>query len=65
MSENLDTFEMKLEKINAILEQLNDKNLTLQNSVELYKNGVNLLKEAKQILENAELEIKEFGGENE
>ncbi len=49
-----------MEKINALLKSLNDKDLSLEGSVKLYKQGVALLKEAKEILENAKLEVAEI-----
>lgn len=49
-----------MEKINALLKGLNDKDLSLEESVKLYKQGVALLKEAKEILENAKLEVAEI-----
>ena len=55
-----ESFEEKMEKINALLKSLNDKDLSLEESVKLYKQGVALLKEAKEILENAELEVAEI-----
>ena len=54
------SFEEKMEKINVLLKSLNDKDLSLEESVKLYKQGVALLKEAKEILENAKLEIAEI-----
>ena len=54
------SFEEKMEKINALLQSLNDKDLSLEESVKLYKQGVALLKEAKEILENAKLEVAEI-----
>lgn len=55
-----ESFEEKMEKINALLKSLNDKDLSLEESVKLYKQGVGLLKEAKEILENAKLEVAEI-----
>lgn len=55
-----ESFEEKMEKINALLKSLNDKDLSLEESVKLYKQGVALLKEAKEILENAKLEVTEI-----
>ena len=55
-----ESFEDKMEKINALLKSLNDKDLSLEESVKLYKQGVALLKEAKEILENAKLEVAEI-----
>lgn len=55
-----ESFEEKMEKISALLKSLNDKDLSLEESVKLYKQGVALLKEAKEILENAKLEVAEI-----
>ena len=55
-----ESFDDKMEKINALLKSLNDKDLSLEGSVKLYKQGVALLKEAKEILENAKLEVAEI-----
>ena len=55
-----ESFEEKMEKINALLKSLNDKDLSLEESVKLYKQGIALLKEAKEILENAKLEVAEI-----
>ena len=54
------SFEEKMEKINALLKSLHDKDLSLEESVKLSKQGVALLKEAKEILENAKLEVAEI-----
>ena len=54
------SFEEKMEKISVLLKSLNDKDLSLEESVKLYKQGVALLKEAKEILENAKLEVAEI-----
>ena len=59
MSEN---FESKIEKL---LESLNDENLTLSDSVKLYKDGLKLVNEARAMLENAKLEIAQIGEESE
>ena len=57
-----ENFEDKMKKINELLESLGDKDITLDRSVELYKNGISMLKEAKEILENAKLEINQING---
>ena len=62
MSEN---FETKIEKIEKLLEGLNDENLTLSDSVKLYKDGLKLVNEARAMLENAKLEIAQIGEESE
>ena len=62
MSEN---FESKIEKIEKLLERLNVENLTLSDSVKLYKDGLKLVNEARAMLENAKLEIAQIGEESE
>ena len=62
MSEN---FESKIAKIEKLLEGLNDENLTLSDSVKLYKDGLKLVNEARAMLENAKLEIAQIGEESE
>ena len=52
MSEN---FESKIEKIEKLLESLNDENLTLSDSVKLYKDGLKLVNEARAMLEIAQI----------
>ncbi|GEM_PF-837871 len=54
------SFEEKLAKIEELLNMLNDESVNLEQSVELYKNGMTLLKEAREILDNAKLTINEF-----
>jgi len=54
-----DNFESKLEKANEILKQLNDENLSLEQSLKLHNEGKKLLDEAEVMLQNAKLVIKE------
>lgn len=53
------SFETNLKEANDILEKLNDEELSLDESVKLYKKGLKFIDEARQILEKAKLEIKE------
>ena len=62
MSEN---FESKIEKIEKLLEGLNDENLILSDSVKPYKDVLQLVNEARAMLENAKLEIAQIGEESE
>ena len=50
MSEN---FETKLEQAKKILETLSDPEITLDKSVQAYKEGMEALKEASKMLEEA------------
>lgn len=58
--ENLVDFEKKLEDAKAILEKLMDPELTLENSVKFYKEGMKTLSDAQKILENASLEFEKI-----
>ena len=60
-----ESFENKIDKIEKLLESLNDENLTLSDSVKLYKDGLKLVNEARAMLENAKLEIAQIGEESE
>ncbi|WP_456057836.1 exodeoxyribonuclease VII small subunit [Campylobacter hominis] len=64
MQDLTENFETKLNKIDVLLEKLDDENLTLKQSVEFYKNGVKLIKEARDLLEKAKLEVTEIQNES-
>jgi exodeoxyribonuclease VII small subunit len=53
-------FEKKIQKTKEILEKLMQQEITLKESVELYKEGMKELKEAQKMLEEAKLEIEEI-----
>ena len=53
------SFEEALEKLEAIVEKLNDKEITLEKSVELYEEGLKLSKICSETLENAALKIEQ------
>ncbi|ANE33945.1 exodeoxyribonuclease VII, small subunit [Campylobacter hyointestinalis subsp. lawsonii CCUG 27631] len=57
----LETFEEKIEKLDDLLKKLNNEDINLADSVNLYKDGIKLVKEARQILESSKLIIKEVG----
>jgi len=50
-------FEERVEAAKKIMEQLMDPEIPLEKSVKLYKEGMELLKEAGKILEEAKLEV--------
>jgi len=54
------SFEEKLKKAESLLEKLNESELSLDESVKLYKEGLANIKEAKELLEKAKLEVKEI-----
>ncbi|WP_415396334.1 exodeoxyribonuclease VII small subunit [Sulfurimonas sp. CS5] len=53
-------FESKLENAKKILETLMNPEITLQNSVKAYENGMSELTQAQKILEDAVIKIKEI-----
>ncbi len=54
------SFEEKIQNAKNLLEKLIDPQITLSDSVEIYKNGMNELKEAQALLESAKLEFEEL-----
>lgn len=54
------SFENKIENAKKLLEKLIDPQITLSNSVDIYKNGMNELKEAQELLDSAKLEFEEL-----
>ncbi|PHO11801.1 exodeoxyribonuclease VII small subunit [Malaciobacter marinus] len=46
-------FEEKILKAKELLEKLNSQDITLQNSIEVYKSGVKELEEAQKLLDEA------------
>lgn len=54
------SFEEALEKLETIVEKLNDKDITLEKSVELYEEGLRLSKICSETLENAALKIEQI-----
>ena len=51
-------FEEYLEKAAQCLEKLDDENISLNESLELYKNGMENIKQAQELLENAQLQCE-------
>lgn len=54
------SFEEALEKLEAIVEKLNNEDITLEKSVELYEEGLKLSKICSETLENAALKIEQI-----
>lgn len=52
------SFEKNLKNANEALEKLNDKDLTLDESVKIYKEGLKSLENARLELEKAKLEVE-------
>ncbi len=55
-------FEKKIENAKSILEKLMDPELTLDQSVKSYKEGMKTLQDAQSILEEATIEFEKIQG---
>ena len=53
------SFEQALKELEGIVQRLEQEEVSLEESIELYQNGVKLSKKCSEILEKAELKIKE------
>ena len=53
-----ETFEQKLEESKKILNQLMNPEITLEESLKLYENGLAQIKEAQKIIEEAKVKIE-------
>ncbi len=58
------SFEKRLEKSKEILQKLMNPDITLSQSVSLYKDGMNELQVASKLLEEAKLEFDEYQHNN-
>lgn len=58
------SFEEALMKLESIVEQLEDEDITLEDSVKLYEEGVKMSKFCTEILEQAELRIEQVNEAN-
>ncbi len=52
------TFEEKLEYSKELLEKLMSQDITLEESVKLYEEGLKNIKEAQQLIEKAKMKIE-------
>jgi len=52
------TFEEKLAHSKALLEKLMDPEITLEQSVKLYEEGLSTIKEAQKMIEDAKLKVE-------
>ncbi len=59
MADTVD-FESRLEKAKTILEKLMDPEITLENSIKAYEEGMKELKEAQKMLEEAQLKVTQI-----
>jgi exonuclease VII small subunit len=63
MEQKEQSFEEKLALADKILSDLNKDDVSLENSIKLHEQGKKLLNEAREILENAKLSIKQVDDE--
>ena len=54
------TYEEKYKRLEEIVTLLNDENLDIDKSIELFKEGIELKKECSLILDNASVEINKI-----
>jgi exodeoxyribonuclease VII small subunit len=54
------SFEEALKKLESIVEKLGNQDITLEESVELYEEGLKLSKFCTETLENASLKIEQI-----
>jgi exodeoxyribonuclease VII small subunit len=59
-NENKSSFEDKIIEAQVLLEKLIDPEITLSNSVKIYKDGLKELELAQKLLDEAKLEFKEI-----
>jgi len=52
------SFETLLEETKAIVEKLNDPEITLEEAVKLYETGLKEIKQAQQLIEEAKTKIR-------
>lgn len=60
MTKNDQTFEMKMTRLEAIVKSLDEEEVSLEKSLELYQEGIKLSQECDNILKNAELKVEEL-----
>lgn len=63
MEQKEQSFEEKLALADKILNDLTKDDVSLENSIKLHEQGKKLLNEAREILENAKLSIKQVDDE--
>jgi exodeoxyribonuclease VII small subunit len=60
MAKKITSFETKIEEAKKLLDKLIDPEITLQDSVKVYKDGTKQLQEAQKLLDEARLEFEEL-----
>lgn len=59
------TLEETFEKVDEVMEKLSDDSLPLEESFTVYKEGMELLDKCRNIIEDIEKKVEEFGSEAE
>ena len=59
------SFEDALKQLESIVEQLESQEITLEDSVKLYEQGIELSKLCNNVLHNAELRIQQVNEEQD
>lgn len=60
MTKNDQTFEMKMTRLETIVKSLDEEEVSLEKSLELYQEGIKLSQECDNILKHAELKVEEL-----
>jgi exodeoxyribonuclease VII small subunit len=60
MAETAPNFEKKLDRLNEIVEKIENETLPLETSIALYQEGLKLIKELESELKDAEKKIGQF-----
>ncbi len=55
-----ENFEAKLQKSKELIDKLMNPDITLEESIKIYKEGLESIKEAQKLLEEAKLKVKEI-----
>ncbi len=61
--EEIQSFENKIEEAKKLLDKLLEPNITLENSVKVYKEGMQQIQEAQKMLDEAKLQYEELSKE--
>ena len=59
-----DNFEEKLEKAKTVLDKLMNPEITLEDSMSAYKEGMKELSDAQKMLEKAQEQMQKIAGKN-
>jgi len=58
-------FEKSIEKLNDIIKKLESEEITLEETLKLYKEGAKLISSCKKEIENAKQVVSQFDAEEE